>query len=463
MKKTTLSPAEFAHFELDETTLYPWQIECLESIGLQEFGGLPMSLVAANGSGKTAKVVALIIVWFFHRFPKGQLVLTSGSYRQIKSQVWPSIKIHARKYKGWRVLTDEMYTEDGGYGQGFSTNDPGKAEGHHPKINNEEDPVFIIVDEAKTVPMGIFEAFERCTRVFQLWTSSPGSPTGDFYESHHTDKALFHAMKVTSFDCPHIDPAKRARNLAKYGADHPLYRSMHLAEFTDLDNKCILSLGVLRNAIDNPPFPQSNGEKCAFFDFAAGGDENVFAYRDGNKVRIIDSWHDKDTVQAVRKFISLARGLGLSAAQCWGDGDGLGAPMVKQFHDEHYFINSFRGNMPPSPVPEGEPREYSNMISEVWILGCNKISKGLIDLQGIDVITQRQLTTRYLEWDNKGCLRAEPKDKMVVRNVKSPDRADALLGAIMCGSHMSGAITAHTVDNMHIEAADIDPGEGVEF
>jgi hypothetical protein len=321
--------------------------------------------------------------------------------------------------------------------------------------------VFILVDEGKGVPDEIYAAFDRCTVKYVLYISSPGQSTGRFFDTHHSLKRFYYSVTMSSYECPHISPAKRERDKEIHGEDSPIFRSMHLAEFTDLDSNAILSLGVLRNAIDNPPFPQPKGEKVAFFDFAAGGDENVFALREGNKVRIIDSWRDKNTVQAVRKFIRLARELGLNASQCWGDADGLGNPMVDFFHEEHFRINSFRGGV-PSDVEPGEDRVYSNTISEVWILGCRKIAKGLVDVGELDPITQRQLTTRFLEWDSRGCLRAEPKPDMVKRGVKSPDRADALLGAIMCGAHMSGAITAETVENMHMESSDFD-SEGHEF
>ena len=63
-QETILSPSEFAWFQLGMKSLYDWQIECLESIGLQESGGKATSVVAANGSGKTSNLVAPAVLWF---------------------------------------------------------------------------------------------------------------------------------------------------------------------------------------------------------------------------------------------------------------------------------------------------------------------------------------------------------------------------------------------------------------
>ena len=440
---------------LDGVSLYPKQAETLDSVSR----GWPTSLVACNGAGKTAIVAREAVKGFFKRHPKGKLVATSGSFNQLQNQLWPAIG--SGMPKGVIVLNGSspctIRTPDGGKGMGFSTNKPEKAEGWHPTIDPETDPVFILVDEGKGVPDEIFVAFDRCTIKYSLYISSPGQSTGRFYDTHHRLRKYYYAVQMSSYDCPHISAAKRERDKEVLGEDSPEFRSMHLAEFTDLDSHAILSMSALRKALDNPPRLDTRGERVAFFDFAAGGDENVFALREGNKVSIVDAWRDKDTVQAVRKFIRLARELGLDGAQCWGDGDGLGLAMINQFNDEGYAINSFRGGERAQ-----EDTLYTNLISEVWITGCRKISKGLVHLGELDPITQTQLTTRFLEWDSKGKNRAEKKEDMAKRGVTSPDRGDAILGVTICGAHMSGAITAYTVANMHLDDSVIDI-DGVDF
>ena len=47
-----------------------------------------------------------------------------------------------------------------------------------------------------------------------------------------------------------------------------------------------------------------------------------------------------------------------------------------------------------------------------------------------DKVLFEQLTTRYKEYADDSKVRNEKKEKMKARGVRSPDRADALLGAI---------------------------------
>ena len=53
-------------------------------------------------------------------------------------------------------------------------------------------------------------------------------------------------------------------------------------------------------------------------------------------------------------------------------------------------------------------------------------------------------------------MRAEFKEDMAKRGVKSPDRGDAILGSIMCGSHMLGSISAETVAGMDMDDSGFD-------
>lgn len=450
-EREELSPAEFAVLKLGMTP-YPWQAECLEAFGLQEDNGKPVAIVAANGSGKTANIVAPAVLWFLHRYPRGQVVITSGSFRQVEKQLFPALKAHRWQFPDWTFLQTEIKTEDNGFAVGFSTDDPGRAEGWHPKVSNEIDPVCIIVDESKTVPDGVFEAFDRCTRKFQLWVSSPGAPRGQFYEAHHSRAGSFHTRQVRSDECPHIDPDKRERDRQTYGEDHPVYRSMHLAEFTSDNDRLVIDSGRLARALEGQPEANTTGEIAAFCDFAAGRDENVLAIRRGNKAEVIHAWRETDTVQACRMFARLFDEHDLRPAWIWGDADGLGTVMIDQLAELGWRINRFHGGK-PSTLPD----EYANLIGEVWHVGVREIERGRIHVGQLDQVTFQQISSRRSEWASNGKLRVEPKDAMSRHGLRSPDRADALLGAIACGARLSGAFTGAMKSKTESDAFQVKP------
>lgn len=424
---------------------YGWQIEALESFGR----GYPTVLMTCNGAGKTTEVAGAAVDWFFAKHPTGQLVATSSSFNQLSNQTWPAIQTRApREFRFTRSSPLGISTPEGGVGIGFSTKDAKRAEGWHPKISREKDPVMVLIDEGKSVPDAIWAAIDRCTVEYMLVVSSAGPPFGRFFECFHSLKKYYWTRRVPSTECPHIPDWKRNKDKEIHGEESAIYRSMHLAEFTEDGEFMVISEIALRAAIDLQPPQNTQGEVVGFFDFARGGDENVFAIRRGNTVKIVDAWRDRDTTQAVRKFKDLASQERIEGSCIWADADGLGGPMVDQLKDEGLRVNEFHGGQAPE-----DKDNYENLISEVWIQGVRQIERGRVHIHGMDKAAFEQLTNRKLGWGKKGKKRVESKDDMRARGVKSPDRADAILGAIMCGARMTGAMTSSSVESMVVPAS----------
>lgn len=413
---------------------YDWQIQAYRYINDHP----RISVVAANGSGKTAAIIGPTILWWLANFPKGRVPITSGSWRQVLLQLWPSMEKFRGNpaFAGWTWNQAEIRTPEGGWASGFSTDSPGRAEGYHA---TEESPVLYVLDEAKTIPDGIKQAVDRCTCSRILAASSPGSPFGWFYRTQFEEADHWKRVKVTSAQCAHIDPAKRERDLAIYGENHPIFKSMHLAEFAEDVDRLLISPERLRIAIEEQP-QKFEGNMVAFCDFAAGRDENVLAVRNGNSARIVKAWKEKDTMQAVRQFIKEFEREKLKPSMIWGDADGLGTVMIDAMSEQGWRINRFHGG-----ARSREPNEYANLIGEVWHVGCREIERGRVNLGDLDVETFKQLTNRKTEWNETGKLRVQSKETMRISGLKSPDRADALLGCIVCGPEMNGAITGQAI------------------
>ena len=409
---------------------YPWQMEALKcvALGKESLLGKSVALVAPNGSGKTACCVAPAILYFLSLYPRGQVPVTSSSWMQVEKQIFPALKSYLSlpAFAGWECTKTELRTPQGGFAIGFSTDNAGRAEGWHPKHGMDVDPVLYVLDEAKSIPDGIFSAVSRCTLHQAFITSSPGADNGAFYQCFHRNAPSYYKIRVTYDDCPHIeknDRGRKARMLAEYGEHSPIYRSSILGEFTDVEGQGVVKRHALEELLANPPEYKNNGEICAGFDFAGGRDENVVAIGQGNRFFIADHWASPDTVTARGRFRYACQQWGVPANAVFADGDGLGLPMVDDFRAEGFFLNVYRGGFPAD-----DSKAFANVRAQAWHAFSRAIETKQLILD-IDEITKEQILAPRLEVDTMGRIKIESKDDMAKRGVRSPDRADALVMA----------------------------------
>lgn len=403
-------------------SLYPWQRAELNALETQ---GIKLSTVCCNEAGKTSYLAAPAILWVMALFPGSIVVVTSGSWRQVKEQLFPNLQRFAPIFRDWQFHDTSINASNGSRCVGFSTDDPGLFEGFHVGPGgHHETPLLIIADEAKSIPEPIFEAIDRCRPTWLWLMSSPGAAAGTFYKSHTSNRASYRCRIVTIAECPHILQSHIDDIIQRYGENHPFTRSTLYAEFTGEDGSGhVCSLAKVNACIAEPP-AHTQGEVSAWIDFAAGGDENVLALRRGNKVTLEKCWRDRDTMSAVGEFIALFRRLGLTANQITGDEGGLGKPMIDRLDELGWAINRFNSN-----EPAREKKAYFNRAAEIWDQGARKIERKDIILPNDPVLIE-QLTTRHWKRFSDGRLQLESKDEMKRRSIKSPDRADVVLGCM---------------------------------
>lgn len=155
-----------------------------------------------------------------------------------------------------------------------------------------------------------------------------------------------------------------------------------------------------------------------------GGDENVLAVCRGNRVEVVHAWRDRNTMAAVGKFIRLFRKEGLNPEQVSGDGSGLGKPICDRLRELGWSIY---------PVNNGQrakdPRHYVDRGTEIWAAGARQIENRAVILPQDDALIA-QLSTRRAALNSRGQLQLESKPHLRSRGIPSPDRADAILGAM---------------------------------
>jgi hypothetical protein len=197
--------------------------------------------------------------------------------------------------------------------------------------------------------------------------------------------------------------------------------------------------------------------RCAFLDpsFAMDGDSSIAAFgicgqaridgetkkilcQDGPVVRLdadIDVKKGKPE-QIVAKFIKECRDREIHPKMAGLDvtGSQLYNLLARDWSPDLLQVNF--GEAPSDiPISRTDPTpakdKFTRKVSEIWYLGKALLRSG--QLKGLTEDVVSEMVKRNYETVSNGKIQVEPKDKMKARSLKSPDRADALLGlAYLC-------------------------------
>jgi len=379
-----------------------------------------VSFVAANSTGKTSSVIAIAVLYALD-IKNALVIATSATYRQCVTQMMPAIKKYSHLFKGWEFLENQININGEKRFICFSGENEGTIQGYHSSPNR---PLVIILDEAATINQSVYAAFERCFPTNLLLCGSPLSPSGMFYDIQIKSELnkQFEHFKMTQEECEWI-PKKQIQDfIARWGETHPLIKSSVFAEWSTQDQNSIITLSEWDGCINNPP-EHISGERRVALDFAAGGDESVISYRNGNKCEFIKCWKDKDTMSTAGVILmelnKLKNTTGLKQDEVWGDASGLGKPILDKLYEEGWHCNYYFNQCKPTD------EHYKNGITEAWLEMAKKIRNKSIILPN-DTELKMQLLSRQQRLNSSGKLELESKETMRSRGHDSPDRADSI-------------------------------------
>ena len=407
--------------------LYPWQAKAL--LPLEKATGenkvrQNIAVCAPNGSGKDSHIIPTAVFWWLAMHPRGRVVVTSKSDVQLGVQTVPNLLKHYRKF-GWPEPVNSprftMVTPTGGSLLAFVTNEGARAEGHHSRT---DEPLLMIINEAKSVDAAIFEGIFRCTPDALMLISSPGGMEGIFYDCFSKLSAQYKTIRAGLADCPHISQEKIDSITATYGANHPVTRSTLHGEFMKQEEGVFLccTADEYDSCLNFPP-TWKPGFKFGFFDFADGRAENVFVVRNGNKFEIADAWRETNEDAVVGRALHLIAQHNLKPDQVKADA------AAKSILDKMASAGVSIGRQ--NFGAQDKSGVYKSWSAMAWLETAHKIKSRQIIIPD-DPVLKAQATTRRKRFEPNGKMGLEPKHEMLEkRGVESPDRFDALVGAVV--------------------------------
>ena len=397
---------------------YDWQCHIL----LNYEAGNQTAAACANFTGKTSTVFPIAALWTLYNYPRARLMYLSATSAQVKNQFFASLERFRQRpaLAGWTWLETEIRNSQGGFLFGRATDTSGNIEGLH---DQPASPAAILVDEAKSIRDEILDALERCSTSYRLFMSSTGSTFCEFYWIVTAKSHLWKVFTIPSSMCPHVPAAKIEADREELKDN--VFRIKHGAEWLYDEGDSMISLEHVRALIEDPP-EHAPGRPAAFCDFAGPGDESVLALCNGNRAEIVDAWRSKDTMHSVGKFLTLFRKLNLQSYQVGGD-EGYGHQLMDCMQEEGFYMQRFNNG---SPAKRSDI--YANLSAEWWSTVGQLIERRQIIIPNDEKLIA-QLTSRRKLYDSRGREKLESKAELRARGVESPDRADALIGAILLG------------------------------
>ncbi len=216
-----------------------------------------VSVVGANGSGKDW-AAGRAVLWWLETRPESKALTLGPTQRQVDEVVWQEMREAYAAAEGrlsGRMLKSAYRIDERRFALGFSTNNALNIQGFH------SEQLLVVVTEAHAMPQLQMDAIKRLQPDRLLLVGNALSRDGEFYDSHHAKRNLYHRIAISAFDTPNftgedggrrgmITPEDVEEFAADYGEDHPLYAASVLAQFPDTLDDSLIGREAVESAME---------------------------------------------------------------------------------------------------------------------------------------------------------------------------------------------------------------------
>lgn len=427
-----------------------------------------LAIRAPHGTGKTG--LGAVVVWWFALTRDAaridwKVVTTAGAWRQLEKYLWPEIHKWAKHIRWGVVGRPEMkpgrdlldMVIKGRYGSAFAvaSSDPALVEGAH------ADSLLFLYDESKAVVANVFDATEGAfsgardhglPEAFALAISTPGPPSGRFYEIHKRSPGLEdwrtrHITLEEAIAAGRIAREWAERRARQWGADSALYANRVLGEFHSGAEDSVLPLQWVEMAMerwqdwDDAGRPPNPGRAVYGVDVARGGaDLTAVARRVHSVVEDLFTYNIADTAAIAHLVNHLMRHVQDHAVvDIIGVGAGVGDILASPLDDGHGYgrsVTRYNAGRKSTRVDRSGQLGFTNQRSALWWYMRESLDPAFEPVLAIppddDLLAELTAPTWDVTLNNK--IKVESKDDLRERIGRSTDRADAVLQTLATDS-----------------------------
>lgn len=404
------------------------------------------TLRGPHGLGKTT-FMAIVVLWFaLTRDAAGidwKIPTTASVWRQLTKYLWPEIHKWARRLK-WDVIGRRPFTREEllmtdiklDHGEAFAvaSDTPDAIEGAH------ADELLYVLDEAKTIPAPTWEAIEGAMSTgncLMLATSTPGAPSGTFYEIHtrkpgYEDWMVRHVTRAECVDSGRMSAEWAEQRRRQWGEKSAVYQNRVEGNFAADDADVLIPLVWVEAA--NERWHALEGDfgrllRAALDVGEMGDDSSVYAPLHERGIPALTAWGKTETMETVGRTIKLHPSKKIEIAV---DANGIGAGVCSRLRELGYDVSAFKGGESSEETDTSGELHFANKRAASWWAGREALDPSgnpTLALPPDDELTG-DLTSPRIKYTSTGKIGVEPKEEIKKRIGRSPDHGDAVVMAL---------------------------------
>ena len=418
-------------------TPYPYQAEFLNALAT---GERKMSVRSGHGTGKST-TASWAMLWFvLLRFPN-KVVVTAPTSGQLFDALFAELKRWINELpdqlKVLLTVKADRVELTAASSEAFISARTSRAETPEALAGVHSENVLLVVDEASGVPEKVFEAAAGSMSGHAATTilmSNPTRSSGTFFESQTRMASSWWTRRWSCVDSPLVSEEFVDEMRARYGEESNAFRIRVLGEFPMADDDTIIPFHLADSAIKRDIEVTPDAKPIWGLDVARfGADKTALCKRYGNVVTEISSWQGLDLMQTVGRVMAEYEGLSPSMrpSEILVDSIGVGGGVVDRLRELGAPVRGI--NVGEAPAMGNT---YMNLRAELWFKTKGWLEDRSCKIPNDDQLLAELTSIRYA-FTPSGKMKAESKDDMRKRGLKSPDLADAL-----CLTMASDAATA---------------------